>query len=520
MRQLPTVDAPVIGFVQLPGSKSLTNRLLILAALSAESTRLYHPLWSDDTRVMLQALHQLGAQIDGHTDYVDVRGPIVRPNQRCTVYCGQAGTVARLLLPVCVALGGRYTFQAQPQLVGRPLDPLLKTLQAHGMALLQGNERNWPLQVAQLNGLSGGQWRIAAQQSSQFLSGLMLAALQANKPVTLRATTPWRKPYVFMTQSAIRQFGGQVDFVGDSHFDINPYCSLSTPGEITVEPDASTASYFLAAAAITGGQVTLNGVDPDNSTQGDWQFLNILERMGCHIRRQASSVTVKCGEYLRGIDVDMQQMSDTFMTLAAIAPYAEGPTLIRGIGHVRQQECDRISAVAQQWQHFGIHIETGPDWLKINPFRPPDSTNNVCWLRDSLSLSSRSRNNGLQAKDNISKTRDSLSDIRGDLDNKRDSLSGIENCSRGTRDSLSNIRSEAFDDQWPGTNAKINDQNATGKLVSSTEKVVVNSHGDHRLAMALAVLALKRPGVVLQDSEVVSKTCPDFWQRWHDLLGV
>lgn len=420
---LPVAHHPVNQQLQLPGSKSLTNRFLLLAALCNQPTKIYQPLWADDTRRMYQALEQLGVHLVTCDNFIEIQTPIIPVPDYKVIHCGQSGTVARLLIPACIALGGNYLFQADTQLQKRPISPLLETLQQRGMIWWSG-EAHWPLKLSQNHKLSGGRWTIDAQLSSQFISGLMIAALEAQSPVTLTVSNNnFRRSYVAMTQKLIHLFSGCVEQINDQQFYIEPSFSLKSPEIVTIEPDASTSSYFLAAAAITGGQVTLKNVNLSNSTQSDWYFLTILEQMNCQIIRdhKKEQVTVIGPRILKGIEVNMHDCSDVFMTVAALAPYAQSASLITGIKHTRYQECDRVVAVAEEWSKLGVPVEVGEDWIKISPAQPKANA--------------------------------------------------------------------------------------------------VSSHDDHRIAMALSVLALKVPHVELTGEKAVNKTCPDFFQRWANLLS-
>ena len=422
MLNLPSVTDPIHASISLPGSKSLTNRLLLLSAMTSTETRLLNPLWADDTVAMYRALQQLGLTIAADDTQVIVKDSLSVPSDRVQLNCKQAGTVARLLIPVAIAVGGHYSFEADTQLQRRPIEPLLQTLNQQGMDWRSGGDNNWPLQLEQTGGLKGGHWSINAELSSQFVSGLLLAALKARDPVTLTVTTPFRQPYVTMTQAVIHRFHGVVEQIQPQQFYIDPNIPLQSPASLAIEPDASTASYFLAIAALTGGDIKLNNVNIATSTQQDWQFLSILEQMNCQVIRAAQYVRVIGTQSLQGVDVSMHTCSDVFMTVAALAPYASSATMIRDIGHTRYQESDRIQSVASEWRKLGIQVETGEDWIIIHPGQPGPA--------------------------------------------------------------------------------------------------VVDSHEDHRIAMALAVLALKTKGVQLTRSTAVTKTCPDFFQRWLKVLNI
>lgn len=327
----------------VPGSKSLTNRALLLAGVATGPSRLSGALIADDTTAMISCLRGLGVgiEVDGTEVVVEgLGGPPVGPG---TLYVGMGATVGRFLLPMLAAGHGRFEIDAHPQLARRPLGPVLDALRAQG-ARFDGSR--FPL-VLDAHGLSGGEVSVDASVSSQFLSGLMLAAPLAQAPTLLRFGALASAPYIDLTLAVMRAFG--VDGRGQ----------LPTGGyhacDYAVEPDASTASYFYAAAALTGSEVTVPGLDPGETAQGDIALVEHLAAMGPE---------------LRGIEVDMSNATDVFMTLACVAPFCFSPTLITGIGGVRVKETDRLAATTENLRQLGIRVEEGPDWLRVFPGEP------------------------------------------------------------------------------------------------------------------------------------------------------
>lgn len=354
--------------VQVPGSKSLTNRAVLLAAVAQGESRLINPLVADDTEVMAEAVRALGAEVtpagDDSAPAWIIRGLGGPPSGEARVWCGMAGTVARFLVPMLAAGCGTFSVDAHPQLRRRPLGPVLDALRRQGAMI---DSEALPL-VLVAGGLSGGDVNVDASVSSQFLSGLLMAAGFARAPTRLRFETLVSRPYLTLTLDVMRSFGVDVDAApGSILVAPQPY----RPVELAIEPDASTASYFLASAALTGTSVRLPGLDLDASGQGDTELVAHLERMGATVTGR-SPVQLTGPSRLRGVHVEMGDSTDVFMTLACVAPFADGPTTIAGIAHARVKESDRVGATASNLRRLGIHVEEGDDFLRIHP-GPPHS---------------------------------------------------------------------------------------------------------------------------------------------------
>jgi 3-phosphoshikimate 1-carboxyvinyltransferase len=353
--------------VRVPGSKSITNRALLLAAVAAGRSTLAAPLIADDTNAMADALGRLGARIeyrhddDGpHRWVIDgLGGP---PDGGGEVYCGMGATVGRFLLPMLAAGRGHYEVDAHPQLRRRPLGPVLVALAAQGAGII-GDA--FPLTL-DARGLSGGDVSIDASVSSQFLSGLLMAAPFATEPTRLHFDTVVSRPYLDLTFDAMRAFGVEPDVAETA---IRVPTGGYRAADYQVEPDASTASYFLASAALTGTTVRLEGLDRRATRQGDIELVAFLEQMGCRVR-DGESLELTGPDRLRGVTVDMGNSSDVLMTLACAAVFADGPTTIRGIGHARVKESDRIAACAENLRRLEITVEEGQDWLRVHPGAP------------------------------------------------------------------------------------------------------------------------------------------------------
>lgn len=371
---IPT-NGPVQGTIRPPGSKSLTNRALVCAALADGTSTLRGALESEDTQVMVEALRQLGIAVkhDAATRTMQIVGCAGRPPARgAELYVANSGTTIRFLTAL-VALGqGRFRLDGTPRMRQRPIADLLEALRRLGVEARSEANNGCPPVLVEARGLPGGAAEVAGNISSQFLSGLLLAAPGARSPLDLRVVGELvSQPYVEMTLAVMRAFGVECQTEALTRFQIpvdQPYHARP----YAIEPDASAASYFFAAAAATGGRVTVEGLSRD-SLQGDVAFCDCLAQMGCQVEYQADAITVTGGR-LRGIDVDMNAISDTVQTLAAVALLAEGPTTVRNVGHIRHKETDRLAALAVELRKLGATVEERPDGLRIvpGPLRPAE----------------------------------------------------------------------------------------------------------------------------------------------------
>jgi len=361
--------------VRVPGSKSLTNRALLLAALAEGTTRLSNALFSDDTRYFARALQTLGfdVHLDEANSEMHLRGLGGHiPAQRAELFVGNAGTAARFLTAFLTLGEGEFTLDGDARMRERPIGDLvaaLKQLGAHIEALVPVADPSFlslPLKIYAQH-LPGGKTTVRGDISSQFLSALLMAAPYAQSAVEIHLTTPLNsKPYVAMTLAVMRAFGVEIEAREDV-FRLTPARYLS-PGHYTIESDASAASYFFAAPAIAGGTVRVENISR-HSLQGDIAFLDVLAQMGCEIRAGDNSIEISAGGALRGVDVDMSDIPDTAQTLAAIAPFAESPTRIRGIASARFKETDRIRATCTELSRLGVKVEEHPDGMTIYPCR-------------------------------------------------------------------------------------------------------------------------------------------------------
>ena len=413
---------PVRGRIRPPGSKSITNRALVCAALAGGESELVGALDSEDTRLMIEALGRLGITIERSPATKPLRvvgcgGQL--PANGADLYVGNSGTTARFLAALVTLGHGTYRLDGAPRMRQRPIEDLLTALRQLGAAAGCELGTGCPPVLVYGRGLQGGRATVAGALSSQFLSGLLLAAPYAETDVEIVVDGDLvSRPYVDMTAAVMASFGVEVKTPEPGRFSVAaPRCYRGR--RYSIEPDATAASYFFAAAAITRGQVTVEGLGRD-SLQGDVAFCDCLERMGCRVCYGENEITV-VGRPLRGLDADMKSISDTAPTLAAVALAAEGPTTIRGVAHIRQQETDRIHALATEIAKLGGEVEERSDGLTITPgpLRPAE----------------------------------------------------------------------------------------------------IDPHGDHRLAMSLALAGLAAPGVVIRDPDCTAKTYPEFFADLERLRG-
>ena len=366
-REMFPVDRPVSGTIRPPGSKSLTNRALIVAALAEGTSRLTGVLDSRDTQVMIDSLRRLGISVE-HSPAdcsVVVSGCSGRPRvATADLWLENSGTSIRFLTALCALGRGTFRLDGNARMRERPIGDLLESLRQFGVSVAAELGTDCPPVVLTSDGLRGGTTTVNADVSSQFLSAILMAAPCAASPVEIRlAGEMVSEPYVEMTCQVMSQFGVNVERDQPGRYRIRPQSYRGRCYDI--EPDASAASYFFAAAAVTGGEVTVEGLTA-NALQGDVYFVEALERMGCEVTWNANSITVR-GRELRGIDIDMNAISDTAQTLACVAPFASGPTRIRNVAHMRHKETDRVAAVVTELQRLGLSVEEHPDGMTIHP---------------------------------------------------------------------------------------------------------------------------------------------------------
>lgn len=394
----------------LPGAKSITNRALLLAALAHGTSVLRNVLESDDTIAFLNAICFLGVKIESHKDALVIHGEGRLHAYDVPIWCDSAGTAARFLLAACAAMPGIYHFDASEQMRQRPMSSLVHVLRHQGVLI---DSESLPFKM-ETTGLYGGDVIFDSPDSSQFVSALLMASPFMKTPLSLQVKGLSRDAFIQMTVTMMRDFGVVVERQSDRYQVMLP--QQYSAREYDIEPDMSTASYFFARAALMKNTVTIPHVMRETCIHGDVEFLTVLEQMGCSVTSTSEGISVTGPEQLQGVTVDMNNFSDTFLTLACLAPFAATATTITGLAHTRLQECDRLAVIAQMLLRLKITVNLGEDWIRIEPGVP--------------------------------------------------------------------------------------------------QAVTVDSHHDHRVAMALSLIGLKTPGLRITHANAVSKTCPDFFARW------
>jgi 3-phosphoshikimate 1-carboxyvinyltransferase len=360
----PRATRPIDATVRLPGSKSLTVRLLVLASLGANPARLRQPLRSRDTELMAQALRALGttvADVDG-TDWA------VRPGRLSTdavVDCGLAGTVMRFVPAVAALTDGAVRFDGDPRARERPMGGLLDALRDLGVDVEDDGRGGLPFVIRGKGRVRGGSVDVDAAASSQFVSALLLASCRYDAGVDVRAigaVPSW--PHIAMTVAVLRDAGIEVDDTVRGRWRVSP--GVPRLGEVTIEPDLSNAAVFLAAAAATAGRVHIPDWPAATTQPGD-RLPAILTAMGCEVSRGSDGVTVTGAESLRGVDLDLSDAGELTPVIAALCALASSPSTLRGIGHLRGHETDRLRALRAELDALGGAVDETDDGLIIRP---------------------------------------------------------------------------------------------------------------------------------------------------------
>ena len=425
--EIQPTDGPVSASIRPPGSKSLTNRALLVAAIAKGQSVLKGALESDDTRYMIESLQKVGVNIavDSPSKTITVDGVAGKlPKDFADLFIGNSGTSIRFLTAMLGVHGGKYTLDGIERMRERPIGPLIDSLNQLGSNSKALSPNASPPVQIDSERLKGGKVAIKGDISSQYLSGLLMAASLARGSIEIEIEGPLiSKPYVAMTIAVMKSFGVECKMSPNmDRFEIAAGQSYSAC-QYAIEPDASAASYFWAVAAICGGTATVTGLNRD-ALQGDVRFVECLERMGCSVEYAGDSIAVT-GPATQGIDVDMAHISDTVQTLTAVALFVQGPTTIRNVAHNRVKETDRIGNLAIELRKFGVSVEEREDGLTIHP---------------------------------------------------------------------------------PGE---------SGSLLGAD----IETYDDHRMAMSLALVGLKQPGVKIQDPGCVSKTYPNFFEDLGRFVG-
>lgn len=366
-----------------PGSKSITNRALLIATLAEGETLLEGVLFSDDSRNFLNCVKDLGVdiEVDEEKKTVIVHGCDGQiPKSEAEIYVGSAGTAARFLAACLGISKGKYYLTSSAQMKKRPMAPLLNSLRELGCdAVCDDGDESFPFTLKG-RGVCKDEVSVNIDSSSQFLSALLISAVLSDRSFKINVTGSHGKAYIDMTLKMMESFGVRIEKEG-SRYLISGSERYKAPGDgagsgvYRIEPDASAAAYFYAMCPVLNIPVTVPGIKFE-SLQGDVEFIRVLEKMGCRVSEGSEGDIIllppESGSY-SGIDVDMSYFSDQAITLAAIAPFATSPTTIRGIGHIRLQESDRLSAIVTELGKMGIKTENGEDWVKIYPGAPQPS---------------------------------------------------------------------------------------------------------------------------------------------------
>ncbi|MCC5854984.1 MAG: 3-phosphoshikimate 1-carboxyvinyltransferase [Idiomarina sp.] len=361
------------GSIILPGSKSISNRALLLASLAAGETRLHNLLKSEDTHWMLKALAALGVQIKEETTadkavfVVQGQGELFNSTAEVIeLFLGNAGTAMRPLCAALAASAGHYVLTGEPRMTERPIGPLVDSLRQLGAEINYLNTTGYPPLELKPSQLVGGRVTIDGSQSSQFISALLMILPLFKNDSTLELTGDIVSlPYIRLTLGMMHQFGVEVTQPSERVFVVSGGQQYQSPGDYLIEGDASSASYFLAAAAIAGGEVCVEGVG-SASLQGDREFAQVLAAMGAEIALEPHCIRVRKGE-LKGGDFDLNAIPDAAMTIATTALFAKGKTTIRNIENWRFKETDRLAAMATELRKVGASVIEGQDFIEITP---------------------------------------------------------------------------------------------------------------------------------------------------------
>ncbi len=422
MKEIETRLSPINSTVRVPGSKSITHRSAIAAGLATGESTLAGLLACEDTLHTIGVLKGLGVEIGAEGETLRVKGTAGRfPHfqGRKEFYLGNSGTSIRLLLSTVSLAEGEFLLTGGHRLLRRPIGELVDALNQLGVEAFCVEQNGCPPVLIRAQGIRGGGVTLSGEKSSQYLSSLLLAGAYAEKGIEVEVTGRLVSgPYVDLTIEVMREFGVSVVRDGYSYFRV-PAGNGYLPCQFSIEGDISAASYFWAAAAVTGGVVKTENIRPHMTRQGDIAFLEILQDMGCRIQRGTDRVTVHGGP-LSGIEADMGAIPDLVPTVAAVALFADGTSTIRNVPHLRYKESDRLRNIALEWGKLGGRVEELADGLTIHGGK--------------------------------------------------------------------SLHGEA-----------------------------VESHDDHRLAMSLAVVGLKVPGVKIKDEDCVNKSFPGFWELWDRL---
>lgn len=364
----------VEGEIRLPGSKSISNRALLMAALAKGTTRLTNLLFSDDVRYMLDALRALGVKVqvdeESFEAVIEGLGSGFNVIEKKELYLGNAGTAMRPLSAALALSEGEFSLTGEARMKERPIGPLVDTLKSLGADIEYLENEGFPPLAIKGKTLSKNEVSIDGSLSSQYITAILLASPLLKNGLTLTIEGELvSKPYIDITILMMGRFGVKVTAINERTYEIASGQWYQSPGDYLVEGDASSASYFLAAAAINGGKVTVHGVGTQ-SIQGDKAFADVLEKMGATITWGETFISAERGE-LKGVNMDMNHIPDAAMTIATTALFAKGPTSIRNVYNWRIKETDRLHAMATELKKLGAKVEEGEDYLTVWPLETP-----------------------------------------------------------------------------------------------------------------------------------------------------
>ncbi|RDI42437.1 3-phosphoshikimate 1-carboxyvinyltransferase [Aquicella lusitana] len=367
-----TAKAPIQANVIIPGSKNIAYRAIILSALADGVCEISGLQVSENIKLLIAALRELGivTQLDEASRYCIIAGGNGKlPKKQATLWCHDSLTLSYLLMAICSATSGVYYFDGSASLRERPLTFMMNTLSRQGIQFIPGDSQKMPFTLVGADTLEGGEVILDHTANQHIASALLMIAPFARSPFTFTLHETVNQSHIDMTCAMMAEFGVLVHRIHQRQLMV-PVPQRYHAKDYVVEPDFAIAAYFFAAAAVTGGEITIQPVKLAQSKQPNAKFLTILEKMGCRIRETKTGLTLSGPAQLQGIEVSMRDFADTFLALAAIAPFAKSPVRISHLGPLRQKEKSRMTAMKTELTKMGIQVETGEDWIKIFPGSP------------------------------------------------------------------------------------------------------------------------------------------------------
>lgn len=371
-QKIAAAVGPIVAKLSLPGSKSISLRAILLTALANGVSELSGLYINEEVQTFVNALYQLGivAQLDEKEQSCIIAGGNGKfPKKQASLWCDNAEAVSRFLLSACAISAGVYYFDGAQTLRERSISPLLTILRMQNVQFIPSDIHNMPFTIVGADGLEGGEIRLDGIHSAIIASSLLMIAPYARNPVTIFVSDHVDHTSIELTISIMAEFGVLVHKIHHNQFMV-PVPQHYQARDYQIEPNLTLAVYFFAAAAITGGEITIEALKRSQAKQAEIKFLSLLERMGCRISETPIGITVKGKKELSGIDISLREFSDIFVALCAIAPFATTPTRITHVGNMRRKDSDRMFAVKTEWSRMGIRVELGADWIEIFPSQP------------------------------------------------------------------------------------------------------------------------------------------------------